>query len=148
MLFVLSLQKCFLSYTGFNGKVHSTMQGHGWNNKGIKAFNDNLVAVIEDRETLGEKFDNEMIDYCKEVLKGDNGKSVKEKRKYGGENPTGTRAKCLKVQVFIRERKNNNSNNSITTTNNNSNSNDNSNDNEEVETVFRESMKADDHLVG
>ena len=86
------------------------MQGHGWNDEGIKAFNDNLVAVIEDRETLGEKFDNEMINYCKEVLKGDNGKSVKEKRKYSGENPTGTRAKCLKVQVLIRERKNNSTN--------------------------------------
>ena len=102
MLFVLSLQKCFLSYTGFNGKVHSTMQGHGWSDEGIKAFNDNLVAVIEDCETLGEKFDNEMIDYCKEVLKGDDGKSGKEKRKYSGENHTGTRAKCLKVQVLIR----------------------------------------------
>ena len=53
-------QKCFLSYTGYEGRVHSTMQGHGWNNEGIEAFNNHLMFVMEDREKNGNKFDKQL----------------------------------------------------------------------------------------
>ena len=62
-------QKCFLSYTGSNGKVASTSRGKGWTNEGIDAFNTNLKLVFEDRETRKCVFDEYFMIFCKEEQK-------------------------------------------------------------------------------
>ena len=145
LLFLFLLQRCFLSYTGFNGKVHSTMQGHGWSDEGVLAFNANLEAVLKDREKLGAKFDKDMIEHCKRVIGGDNGNGAQGKRKNPSNSAGGVRAKCYKVHELKRRMKSGNSNNS--NSNSNSNNNNSEDGNKDVETVVQDNMTVEDHLA-
>ena len=61
------LQKCYLSYTGSNGKVHSTAKGRGWNNEGIERFNYFIEKVYQDREKRSEDFDTRFLNFCSKL---------------------------------------------------------------------------------
>ena len=60
-------QKCFLSYTGRNGRAASTKRGNGWTNEGIEAFNGHLMNVFNDRENYKEDFDLFFLEHCKKI---------------------------------------------------------------------------------
>jgi len=60
-------QKCYLSYTGKNGMVHSTSKGRGWNDKGIERYNYFIRKVFIDRENRSNSFDLRFFNYCTEI---------------------------------------------------------------------------------
>ena len=68
LLFIL-VQKCYLSYTGRNGKASSTKQGRGWTMEGIQAFNSNLIRVKKERRQLGDDFEKTFLKHCKKMSK-------------------------------------------------------------------------------
>ena len=62
-------QKCFLLYTGKDGRVASTSRGNGWTEEGMEAFNENLKNVCNDRDEREDMFDKFFIDFCREKHK-------------------------------------------------------------------------------
>ena len=58
-------QKCFLTYTGKNGKISNTKQGQGWTIEGLMAFKKNLKRVKAERKHLTAAFDKKLYEYCK-----------------------------------------------------------------------------------
>ena len=97
----LTPQKCFLSYTGSNGKVNSTVLGHGWSDVGIKAFNRHLLFVIEDRKKFGNRFDTGMIHHCKALTGLANQSRTRKRRSKADQNSKAVkREKCLTPRVI------------------------------------------------
>ena len=155
-------QRCFLSYTGFEGRVHSTMQGHGWNDEGIEAFNHHLMFVVEDREKYGSKFEDELKTHCEKALGVKRSNASSWKRKKEASNPPEKRKRCLgardllkmKATIAAQKEKNRDDISSTHATVDNSNN----NNEEEEEQVNRKEYKefekdtyastnADDHLA-
>ena len=76
------------------------MQGHGWNDEGIEAFNKNLMFVMEDREKRGNEFDKQLKQQCEKAM-GINGSSTsKVKRKREAGDPPQERTRCLTAKEF------------------------------------------------
>ena len=69
MLPFILAQRCYLSYTGQNGKASSTRQGRGWTIEGIQAFNSNLKRVKKERKQLGDDFETLLFKHCTKTAK-------------------------------------------------------------------------------
>lgn len=71
LLWCSIVQSCFLSYTGLNGKVHSTERGKGWNDDGIDAYNRHLMNVYKERRNkeLNKRFDMDFTQHCLRIHK-------------------------------------------------------------------------------
>lgn len=66
----LLFKKCFLPYTGSQGKVQSTAQGRGWNNDGIKCFNKHMKNLaFELEEDNNGNFDKKFAEFCKKKIR-------------------------------------------------------------------------------
>ena len=106
-------QKCFLSYTGKNGRVASTSRGNGWTIEGMEAFNENLRNVCNDRKNRNDVFDDFFINFCKEKHKEELRNSAffqvsrTRRRKISdainGQSPKKARIRNLKVSELMDE---------------------------------------------
>ena len=97
------LQKCYLKYTGKDGKALTTATGRGWSNAGIERYNSFAAYVYSDRKHYGVAFDKAFRTFCHKRHAHLQQKKNDAKPKKGKEDTLGKKLTCISANIMKQE---------------------------------------------